>query len=539
LDNSKNENMRQVVIQPDPKRLIEGLRDTGYSFDTAIADIVDNSIMAEANNIEISVNQDPTGEIVVMIIDNGIGMNEQELQNAIKYGSNKQSNPKSLSKFGLGLKTGSTAFCRRLSVISKRSETSLERATWDLDNVIDEWVVELDSGTADEAALIKTISQNDSGTIIRWNKVDRFIKEYDHPTGRHAQKAINKKIDDLVDHLAKVFQRFINHEDSRGRNIEILVNGIKVEHWDPFCEWHTETHVVEKTQEVTMDDGVVSFKVRSFIIPRKQEYNSAENFKKAKILTNNQGVYVYRENRMICGPDWLGIYSREPHFNLLRVEFSFNNDMDEAFYVDIKKSKISLEAELYKWLENFLIPERRAARDRYDKGIRAAISSQSNEVHADSNRGIASMEASVKTTSSEIDPTSPNTVNVTNRSGTFKIHMPVNEPLKEGQLVVQTVDTIDDGLLWQPCQINHDGNSHHGVEINTGHPYYQKVYVPNRKSGVTVQGMDSLLWALCEAERSIINPEISRQLKTLRFEVSKVLRDLVEDLPEPKIDDEE
>ena len=117
--------------------------------------------------------------------------------------------------------------------------------------------------------------------------------------------------------------------------------------------------------------------------------------------------------------------------------------------------------------------------------------------------------------------------------------MPVNEPLKEGQLVVQPVESIDDGLLWQPCQIRHDGNSHHGVEINTGHPYYQKVYVPNLKSGVTVQGMDSLLWALCEAERSIINPEISRQLKTLRFEVSKVLRDLVEDLPEPKVEDEE
>lgn len=539
MDNSKNEDMRQVVIPPDPRRLIEGLRDTGYSFETAIADIVDNSIMAEANKIEIRVDQDPAGDVVVMIIDDGIGMNEEELENAIKYGSNKQIDPKSLSKFGLGLKTGSTAFCRRLSVISKRAETNLERATWDLDNVVDDWVVERASGMADEARIIAEISQNNSGTIIRWEKVDRLIKDYQDPTGKHAQKAIKRKIEELVDHLAMVFQRFLSHEDSRGRNIEILVNGSKVEFWDPFCEWHPETRITEKVQEVEMDDGKVSFTVRSFIIPRKQEFESDEELKKARIQTNNQGIYVYREDRMICGPDWLGIYSREPHQNLLRVEFSFNYEMDDAFYVDIKKSKISLNSSLYDWLEAFLTPERRAADERYRKGIKAAISSQTKDAHSDSNRGIASREASVKTTTSEIDPSSPNSVNVTNKSGTFKISMPVNEPLKEGQLVVQPVESIDDGLLWQPCQIKHYGNSHHGVEINTGHPYYQKVYVPNLKSGVTVQGMDSLLWALCEAERSIINPEISRQLKTLRFEVSKVLRDLVEDLPEPKVEDEE
>lgn len=539
MDNRKNKNMRQVEIPPAPRRLIEGLRDTGYSFETAIADIVDNSIMAEADKIEIRVDQDPAGDIIVLIIDDGIGMNEEELENAIKYGSDKQIDPKSLSKFGLGLKTGSTAFCRRLSVISKRAETSLERATWDLDNIVDKWIVERAPGTDDEARIISEISQNNSGTIIRWEKVDRLIKDYQDPTGKHAQRAIKKKVEELIDHLATVFQRFLNHEDLRGRNIEIHVNGSKVEFWDPFCEWHPETRITEKVQVVEMDDGEVSFTVRSFIIPRKQEFDSDEELKKARIQTNNQGIYVYRENRMICGPEWLGIYSREPHQNLLRVEFSFNYEMDDAFYVDIKKSKISLNSALYEWLEAFLTPERRAADERYRKGIKAAISSQTKDAHSDSNRGIASREASVKTTTSEIDPESPNSVNITNKSGTFKISMPVNEPLKEGQLVVQPVESIDDGLLWQPCQIKHEGKSHHGVQINTGHPYYEKVYVPNLKSGVTVQGMDSLLWALCEAERSIINPEISRQLKTLRFEVSKVLRDLVEDLPEPKVDDEE
>src|SRR5271163_3876213 len=111
--------VESVELLPDPRRLMEGLRDTGYQLNTAIADIVDNSIAAEATLVELFLDMDFRGNIRIAIADNGIGMDREGLLNAMKYGSDRRANPASLGKFGLGLKTASTAFCQCLSVISR------------------------------------------------------------------------------------------------------------------------------------------------------------------------------------------------------------------------------------------------------------------------------------------------------------------------------------------------------------------------------------------------------------------------------------
>jgi len=529
--------MHYEIVNPDPSRLIEGLRDTGYNFNTAIADIVDNSIVAEATDIEITIDLDYKGNVVVNIIDNGYGMDHAGLIDAMKYGSNAKKNPNSLSKFGLGLKTGSTAFCRRLSVISKtESMPDFIQATWDLDTVKKEsqWRVEIGPAANHEKLLIEKISKGGSGTMVMWEKVDRLIKTYEKPTGKAARRAIENTVNGLIVHLSMTFQRFLDEEDNRATNVRMTVNGQPIKAWDPFQEKNSQTqNLGQQDEKVEMGDRSASFKIRSFILPRKEEFASDEDFQEARIRTDNQGIYVYRENRMICGPDWLGIYSKEPHQNLLRVEFSFNSDLDDAFHVDIKKSTISLNQALYDWLEKYLTPQRRAARERYDKGIKQIISNTAKNVHDDSNRGIASKEASASGSESTVTDKDKGEVSLRNRQGTFIIRTTVREPAKEGQIVVSPVGSIQDGLLWQPCIITDKGSAHNGVEINTGHPYYEKVYIPNIKSGVTIQGMDSLLWALSEAERSVLSPEIHRQLQTLRYEVSRILRILVEDLPDP------
>ena len=119
---SKQEEME---LLPDPERIVNGLRDTGYNFNTAIADIVDNSIAAEATKVAIDVNMLPDMSIQVYIADNGTGMDKDGLINAMKYGSKAREEKHSLGKFGLGLKTASTAFCRQLSCRTKRNDRCL------------------------------------------------------------------------------------------------------------------------------------------------------------------------------------------------------------------------------------------------------------------------------------------------------------------------------------------------------------------------------------------------------------------------------
>jgi len=163
---------------PSPSRLVESLRDTGYSYQAAFADIVDNSIAANASNISIDISKDFMGnDVTVAFYDDGDGMNLDELKNAMKYGSDRRPSPKSLGKFGMGLKTASTAFCRRLAVISMRdSEPNIR--VWDIDEIIeqDDWILIEPDATEYQEYLdkLKSISGS-SGTAVVWTKVDRLL----------------------------------------------------------------------------------------------------------------------------------------------------------------------------------------------------------------------------------------------------------------------------------------------------------------------------------------------------------------------------
>ena len=125
--------VEEFELPPDPERVIVGLRDTGYEFETAVADIVDNSIAANATKVDLWLGADHRGNIRLSIVDNGDGMDRLGLFNAMQYGSRARPSAASLGKYGLGLKTASTAFCKRLSVVSRPDgKTSPLMATWDL-----------------------------------------------------------------------------------------------------------------------------------------------------------------------------------------------------------------------------------------------------------------------------------------------------------------------------------------------------------------------------------------------------------------------
>src|SRR5690606_18641908 len=210
-----------------------------------------------------------------------------------------------------------------------------------------------------------------SGTVVLWQKVDRLLDGYKDPMSKPRHKALKRLCERLNDHMALVYQRFLDPSDTRERTVSIRLNGEKVLHWDPFLLSVTGGPVMEKTLPVQDLDGVElgKFTVRAFILPRKEEYQDQATQALAKISNERQGVYVYRENRLIHGPDWMGMYKQEPHYNLLRVELSFDHKLDGAFQVDIKKSRILLDEAMFEWLrDKFLAGPRREAETRYRRG---------------------------------------------------------------------------------------------------------------------------------------------------------------------------
>lgn len=522
-------------LLPDPERIVNGLRDTGYNFNTAIADIVDNSIAANANVVRINVILDPGMRVKVYITDNGIGMDEQGLKNAMRYGSKARTEKRSLGKFGLGLKTASTAFCRKLSVISRSDEdNTIRKVQWDLDYIGTKgaWLLQFPSLDIDEEDEFEDVTKGGHGTLVVWDNIDRLMKDY--KSFKNAQKGLESILDKLRFHLSMVFQRFLDPNDSRTNNVDIYVNTVKIVPWDPFCTSESKTILLQdETVPVQMpDDTTASFHIAAYIIPKKGDYSSVNAEKEARVSNDLQGIYVYRENRLIHTGDWFGFQKKEPHYSLLRVEFSFGYDMDELLNVDIKKSRILLIGELAEFIIKFLGAPFREANKTYRDNETKSIHLTGTEAHHSSNQNIESKAPDVE--EAKVTQNGENSAKVENKNGTFTKTITIQHSTVPEQNRVIPVPSIDGNSLWEPALV--DGK--HAVNINESHPFYKKVYGPYLAQKIVVQGLDDLLWALAEAENSTCNQSSIENYEDMRYTVSRILKKLVADLPEPDLQTE-
>jgi hypothetical protein len=524
--------MSTVTVAPDVARISEGLRDTGYDFNTSVADIVDNSIAAGATCIDVRIDADFADNVVLSVGDNGVGMDRDGLINAMKYGSRRRPSPKSLGKFGLGLKTASTAFCRRLSLISRTSESELLRATWDLDVMATSgWELELVTPDPAESQLLEEVSPKCSGTVVLWEQVDRLLDSYKDKSSHHFKRGMQKLEGSLRAHLAVVYQRFLDQHDGRESTITIQVNGKDVEPWDPFCIVETVSPVAAQDVSIELPSGMkTSFSVRAFILPRKEEFSSDTNRIAARVANERQGVYVYRENRLIHGPDWMGMYKLEPHGSLLRVELSFDHTLDDAFQVDIKKSRILLNETLYDWLrDKFLAGPRREAELRYRRGAASVAKGAGALLHSPSSNVIEQKAGALTTATITVLDHDTGKVSVNNNSGSTLATLRIAESHEPGSVHITTAATLESGVLWEPRLGK--GNAA-AVALNSGHPFYTKAYLPNKENSPVIQALDYLLWALAQAELNNLNESTQDAFEEFRVEVSRNLKKLVADLPD-------
>jgi len=334
----------QEEVPPSAATLIEGMRDIGYSFKTAVADIIDNSISAGAKEITVLADFACT-EPHVAFFDDGIGMSIDELREAMRPGTKgplASRGAKDLGRFGLGLKTASFSQCRRLSVATKSRGGGLNSRAWDIDAVVaqDRWVVEIP-----EDDLLQELASRlgRQGTVVLWQKLDRLHEE--------DPDAANRVIDEVRSHLALVFHRFLQRRGPE--RISISVNGIVVDPVDPFCEGHRAT-LAHEEQVLAFENGSVI--VRGFTIPHHSKM-SADEYSRAGLEgghARNQGFYIYRRERLIMHGGWLGLERPSPARQLSRVRVDVPAEMDSDWRVDIKKSSTQLPSHVRRQLSTVI-----------------------------------------------------------------------------------------------------------------------------------------------------------------------------------------
>ena len=338
--------MRTKSLPPYAPTLIESTRAIGYSLEAAVADIIDNSIAANAVNVDIYFF--PVDGAYIAILDNGSGMNEKEINIAMQYGSKnptEERDKKDLGRFGLGLKTASLSQCRCLTVISKQGER-LEGRQWDIDHVIEvgDWsLIILDEEEINEFPQVEELKKYESGTLVIWQKLDRL------KAGEiNFELSLGRKIDRVRNHLSLVYHRYLMGE-SGIRKLKLFINGEKVKAIDPFL---TNKSVQAMDDETLVIQGH-KILVRPYILPHISKLTSDE----IKMLggkdglRKQQGFYVYRNKRLLVWGTWFRMMRQGDLSKLARIRVDIPNTLDDLWTLDIKKSSALPPAEVRKNLE--------------------------------------------------------------------------------------------------------------------------------------------------------------------------------------------
>lgn len=325
---------------PRASAMIEALRGLGYSTATALADVIDNSVSAGAASVALDFAwaRDTSH---VSILDDGSGMDERELDRAMRLGERSPLDERAkndLGRFGLGLKTASFSQCRRLTVASIR-DGRMNCLRWDLDVL----AASLDAGwhllegpAAGSESLLEPLLAAGGGTLVLWECLDRIVAP------GFSENDFLDLIDGVERHLAMVFHRYL---DGARPSLRIAINGRPVPAWDPFLRDHPATWSSPR-EPINSQAGMLE--VQCHVLPHKDHLSALQELSAAGPhgWTAQQGFYVYRNRRLLLAGSWLGLgqgrsWTKEEAHRLARIRLDIPNTADADWKIDIRKSSAS------------------------------------------------------------------------------------------------------------------------------------------------------------------------------------------------------
>jgi len=328
--------MQEILLPPYAPVLMESTRALGYSLASAIADLLDNSISADAKNIDIQYR--PWDNPYLYILDDGHGMLSDEITAAMRYGSRSPSDIRDkndLGRFGLGLKTASLSQCRCLTVISSKDGT-LSGRQWDIDVVVQrkDWVLlQLDQSEMYEMPGIDDLRSLRNGTLVIWHKLDRLCSG-----ATSLEDSFPGKMDDVRAHLSLVFHRYLVGETGQKR-ITMSINKQPIKPIDPFLT--TKSEQVMDIEPIIVDGQRIT--VTPYILPHTSRL-SREDFQLLggeDGLRRKQGFYVYRNRRLLVWGTWFRLLRQDELYKLARIKVDIPNSLDHLWTLDIRKSTAS------------------------------------------------------------------------------------------------------------------------------------------------------------------------------------------------------
>jgi hypothetical protein len=349
---------------PDPEFLIKSIAEQGYSLETSLADLIDNSISANANKVEILVNTEEE-PFMLFVADNGNGMCNNSLKKNMQFPSNSSSSPRDkhdLGRFGLGMKTASFAQTRKLTVISRQKGTKKYAArTWDVEYLAlkKRWEIIINTDQEINGILLKYKELSKAflneyedfapNTIVVWHG----LYKYDFIDDKIRKTALQNEINDITnEHLSIVFHRFMEHKEFP---LKIRVNNVGIEPFNPFPTHCSDFRSIPYKHKVLSND---TLKIEGFVLPARSvhEVKQGESLwtTKSRSLMDMEGIYIYRSNRLIRFGGWNGIIKKSSKLQLARLMVEVGNNSDHLIHLNVAKSQIKIPFELKRAFFNYI-----------------------------------------------------------------------------------------------------------------------------------------------------------------------------------------
>lgn len=366
---------------PNPEYLIKSIAEQGYSLETSLADLIDNSISAKADRVEILVGLE-SEPFTLYLADNGEGMDEATLKSSMQFPSaspESKRDSSDLGRFGLGLKTASFSQARRFTVLSRKSgEEKYSGRTWDVDLLKDQpWKLlvnsdeEIDEILSDYQNLsgrcINSFKKYSPNTIVIWvglYKFENYLEE------KNRQAALKKELTEVTsEYLELVFHRFME------RNIDplqIRINNLLLTPFNPFPTQERGFRSIEDRQKSFGSDFI---KIEGFVLPSRSisETKSQRTCwtTRNRSLMDMEGIYIYRLDRIILFGGWNGVIKKAPRLQLARLRVEIGNSADHLLHLNVAKSKVIIPHDLVKAFEDYVDQLKiEAEREYYNRGIR-------------------------------------------------------------------------------------------------------------------------------------------------------------------------
>lgn len=327
----------RVTLQPDPRLL----RSLGRNHDlpSALADLVDNSIDAGAGLVRIRFVRRDNRLVRLYVTDDGRGISSAAINTAMTIGGVRRYGPGELGHFGLGLKAASFGHADELTVVSKTADGGYTGRRWTLEgaqsgfecDVVDQEFARRELATQPPAA------GRDSGTVIRWDSVRAFPVVHDE---RETNRFLTETVEKLRRHLGLVFHRLLAVKaveimiDEFDADMDAAGSAVPVEPLDPFGYAHSGHPEYPKTLHVVSDPP------HQLICHLWPPRSTTRQFRLHDRPERHQGLYVYRNDRLIQAGGWNGVIHGAKDLQLARVVVDLAPGSEAHVRLNPEKSRI-------------------------------------------------------------------------------------------------------------------------------------------------------------------------------------------------------